>query len=118
MAVRIRDGHLVHFNLKDYNYIEYGYAVTTIKTQGATCKKAIMIHTADDNVKSEAFYTAATRASHELRVFTPDKARLMQASSKEQEKTSTLEFTGEGKIEAIVKEEKKKEKKVPHMMRG
>jgi conjugative relaxase-like TrwC/TraI family protein len=108
IEVKLRDGKVVHFNLKNYNYLEHAYAVTTIKTQGATCKKAIMVHTADDNVKTENFYTAATRASHELRIFTPDKARLMSAVSKEQEKTSTMEF--KGRIEEIVREEKQKSK--------
>jgi conjugative relaxase-like TrwC/TraI family protein len=105
MEVRLRSGTLVHFNLKDYNHLEYAYAVTTVKTQGATCKKAIMIHTADDNIKSESFYTAATRATHELRIFTPDAGKLKRSISKEQEKTSTLEFID--RAEEILREEKK-----------
>jgi conjugative relaxase-like TrwC/TraI family protein len=106
IEVKLRNGKTIHFNLKDYNNLEYAYAVTTHKTQGATCKKAIMIHTADDNVKSEAFYVAATRATHNLKVYTPDMEKLRRCVSREQEKTSTLEF--KDRVGEILKEEKKK----------
>jgi ATP-dependent exoDNAse (exonuclease V) alpha subunit len=107
MEVKLRNGKLIHFNLKDYNDIEYAYAVTTIKTQGATCKTAIMIHTAEDNVKTESFYTAATRASHNLKIFTPDIERLKKSVTREQEKTSTLEFRD--RVQDILKDESKKQ---------
>jgi conjugative relaxase-like TrwC/TraI family protein len=108
IAVKLRDGKQIHFNLKDYNHLEYAYAVTTIKTQGATCQKAIMIHTADDNVKTENFYTAATRATHSMKIYTPDIEKLKRCVSREQEKTSTLEF--KDRVQEILKEEKQKPK--------
>jgi conjugative relaxase-like TrwC/TraI family protein len=110
MEVKLRRGKVIHFNLREYNHLKYAYAVTTHKTQGATCKKAIMIHTAEDNVKSESFYVAATRATHEIKVFTPDKARLMGAVSKEQEKTSTISKEFVGNVQKIVRAEKQKQK--------
>ncbi|MDR2105596.1 MAG: relaxase domain-containing protein [Deferribacteraceae bacterium] len=108
MAVRLRDGRLINFNLKDYNHLEYAYAVTSIKTQGATCKTAIMVHTAEDNVKTESFYTAATRASHDLKIFTPDKARLKSAVLREQEKTSTISAEFYDNTSKIITAEKAK----------
>jgi conjugative relaxase-like TrwC/TraI family protein len=107
IGVKLRNGKHIKFNLNKYNNLEYAYAVTTHKTQGATCKKAIMIHTADDNVKTESFYTAATRATHNLKVYTPDIEKLKRCVSREQEKTSTLEFGD--RVRDILRDEARKQ---------
>jgi len=50
----------VKFNIKDYNYLDHGYAITTIKSQGQTAKN-IITYMEFKNQNFNSFYVAATR---------------------------------------------------------
>ncbi|MDR2884123.1 MAG: relaxase domain-containing protein [Deferribacteraceae bacterium] len=74
------------FNIKDYPYIDYAYAQTITKSQGATYDKAVLV---GSNITTEAFYTAASRCKSEFKIITSDLDRLTASIHREQEKTST-----------------------------
>ena len=75
----------VNFNLKDYNYIDYGYAITTMKSQGQTAKNVIAYMQANHQ-NFNSFYVAATRAEESLKIFTDDKGKLKSFVEIEQTK--------------------------------
>ncbi|MDR0453342.1 MAG: relaxase domain-containing protein [Deferribacteraceae bacterium] len=90
--VNLKDNKQVTFNINDYAHIDYGYALTLYKSQGQTCRKSILVHSPGESLNSEAFYVAATRATHEFTILTPDKESLRKGTEKAQDKTSTREW--------------------------
>jgi ATP-dependent exoDNAse (exonuclease V) alpha subunit len=91
ITIQLKD-RKVTFNTNRYSNLDYGYALTLHKAQGQTCEKAIFVHSAGDNVSTESFYVAATRATHNVKVLTPNKDALFNSVCKAQDKTSTREF--------------------------
>ena len=76
----------VSFNIKnDYNYIDYGYAITTMKSQGQTAKNVIA-YMKGEHQNFNSFYVAATRAEESLKIFTDDKKKLSDFIEVEQVK--------------------------------
>ena len=75
----------VSFNLKDYNYLDYGYAITTMKSQGQTAKNVIAYMKADHQ-NFNSFYVATTRTEESLKIFTDDKKTLKNFIEIEQTK--------------------------------
>ena len=113
--VNLKDNKKVVFNIADYAHIDYGYALTLYKSQGQTCRKAILVHSPNEKLNSEAFYVAATRATHEFTVLTPDKERLRKGVEKAQDKTSTREWGENGAKDAMEYARMEREK-VPSAM--
>jgi len=75
----------ISFNVKDYNYIDYGYAITTMKSQGQTAKNVIAYMKAD-NQNFNSFYVATTRAEEKIKIFTDNKKSLKEFTQVEQVK--------------------------------
>jgi Ti-type conjugative transfer relaxase TraA len=59
MAVRTDDGRSVHFDLKDYNKIDHGYAATIHKAQGMTVDSAHVLAT--PGMDAHSSYIALSR---------------------------------------------------------
>jgi Ti-type conjugative transfer relaxase TraA len=59
MAVRTDDGRSVHFDLKDYNKIDHGYAATIHKAQGMTVDRAYVLAT--PGMDAHSSYVALSR---------------------------------------------------------
>lgn len=84
------------FNVKQYNNIDHGYAVTTEKSQGATVESAIQFANVKDDGKGaresyNAVNVAVTRATHEAHVMTTSEKGLGIAAERVREKTTTVE---------------------------
>jgi len=80
------------FNLQNYNYIDYGYAITDYKSQGQTSNKVIAL--ADSTQSSlNSLYVQATRAKFDFKIYTDDKEELRENVQIAQKKTSTLDYT-------------------------
>ncbi|HIP14681.1 MAG TPA: conjugative relaxase [Sulfurimonas autotrophica] len=75
----------VKFNIKEYNYLDHGYAITTMKSQGQTAKNVIAYMEAK-NQNFNSFYVAATRAEESLKIFTDNKEQLKEFTQIEQVK--------------------------------
>jgi ATP-dependent exoDNAse (exonuclease V) alpha subunit len=80
------------FNIKDYNYLDYGYAVTVHKSQGMTVNKVIFDVSAERTHFNEV-YTALTRGKVEYSVYTNNKGVFYERMKHEQEKLSTIELS-------------------------
>ncbi|MEM1986713.1 MAG: hypothetical protein QXQ24_08255, partial [Nitrososphaeria archaeon] len=83
------DGKEKTFNLKEYNYIDHGYASTVHKSQGMTTKKIIYLTSEKTNYNE--MYTALTRGKEEYSIYTSDKKEMYSNMQREQKKTSSLE---------------------------
>ncbi|MDF1554451.1 MAG: AAA family ATPase, partial [Deferrisomatales bacterium] len=75
-----------------YDTLTHAYAVTEYKSQGATTSAVIWYaDTRRGRIHRNSFYVAATRARHDILVFTDDKERLRRLVRRPQEKSSTLD---------------------------
>lgn len=82
---------IIEINLKEYNYLDYGYAVTDIKSQGQTAQKVAILADAK-MANSNAFYVQITRAQRSVIVFTDDLVKFKSNVEKTQHKTSTIDY--------------------------
>ena len=88
------DNKEVNFNLKQYNYIDYGYAITDFKAQGQTAKNvAIVANSKMANIKS--FYVQITRAKSKVKIITDNLKKLEENVTREVSKTTTLDYVTE-----------------------
>lgn len=80
----------VKFNInKNYNYLDYGYAITDVKSQGATADNVIIVANAK-MAKLQSFYTQVTRAKYGVKIITDNLIELKQNVVKKEVKTTTL----------------------------
>jgi UDP-N-acetylglucosamine transferase subunit ALG13 len=97
-SVILNNEKSVEFNMKDinanssYNYIDYAYAVTVHKSQGATTDHTLYFHDSK-NAKPSAnsLYVAFTRSRNNTMIFTQSTKLLKKHSEKWIKKSSTLD---------------------------
>jgi len=88
------DNKEVSFNIKQYNYLDYGYAITDFKAQGQTAKNvAIVANSKMANIKS--FYVQITRAKSKVKIITDNLKKLEENVTREVSKTTTLDYVAE-----------------------
>jgi conjugative relaxase-like TrwC/TraI family protein len=78
-------------NIKEYNYVDHSYAVTTHKSQGMTVNKVISDVSSQKTNYNEV-YTAVTRGKVDYAVYTDSKEKFYDKMQIEQAKTSTLDM--------------------------
>jgi hypothetical protein len=80
-----------NINLNEYDYIDYGYAITDYKAQGVTADNVAVL--ADSYLASyNSFYTQLTRAKYSIKIYTDDVERLFENIQSFVDKKTTLEF--------------------------
>lgn len=90
-----------------FHFVDYGYAITDYKSQGATTKNVIIF--ADAQMASmNAFYTQVTRAKENITIYTENKEALLANLNKDARQKSTLDYTMQGE-EIVEKYQIKKE---------
>ncbi len=79
-------------NFKEYNYFNYGYAMTIHKSQGQTVDKVIF--SADKNINSNLFYVGVSRGKEEVSIYInpAEKEKFIERIEKNQVKTDILEI--------------------------
>ena len=83
-------GKTVSFNLKQYNYLDHGYAITDYKAQGATADNVVII--ADSKMAHiKSFYTQVTRAKYKVKVITDNIEQLKENVTRNPTKSTTLD---------------------------
>jgi conjugative relaxase-like TrwC/TraI family protein len=81
---------IVKFNInKNYNYLDYGYCITDVKSQGATANNVIIVANSK-MAKLQSFYTQVTRAKYGVKIITDNLTELKQNVVKREVKTTTL----------------------------
>ena len=101
-------------DIKEMNYLDYGYAITDYKSQGATTKNVTIC--ADTQMASlNSFYTQVTRAKDNITVYTDNKEALLANLKKDARQHSTLEYTMRGKE---IEEKNKIKEEISKAIRG
>ena len=102
-TLKMESGEIRRFSFtKQYNYLDYGYAVTTYKSQGMNAKNAYYHADTSKGVNYNQAYVGITRGKQKLRVFTDDKEAFKEQFKREQKKAFTMdhaEKTETGKAE-------------------
>lgn len=84
------NGDTVSFRPENYNYLDYGYAITVHKAQGQTCDTVQYITDSGDRmINAESFYVAMTRATDDIHVYT-DSADKLAERAEEHENSHSL----------------------------
>jgi hypothetical protein len=89
-----QDGREIDATVERLRHIDYGYASTSHSSQGATVDRVIVnIDTARsaELVNRKQFYVSISRARHNISVYTDDRNRLDQVTSRSREKSMALE---------------------------
>ncbi|MDX9737684.1 MAG: MobF family relaxase [Azonexus sp.] len=92
-------GKTTTLDLRQTKHWDYAYASTIHASQGKTVD-ATAFHIRGQSgavFGNRAWYVGATRARHELRIYTDDKDAALKAVGREQHKTSALEAIGQGR---------------------
>ncbi len=95
IAVRLETGRRVAWNLKEYNYLDHAYAMTSHSSQGMTVDRVLIhVDTTDSRVRGLVVktlsYVATSRARYDAQVFTDDAGQLGRALSRESLKETAL----------------------------
>jgi len=90
------------FNINDMPYLDHGYAITDVKSQGSTYEN-VMIMAKAEMASFHSFYTQITRAKKGIELFTDNKELLETNVLKESTFKTTLDYT--------IKEKKKEPSK-------
>jgi len=90
-----KNARCVRFNLSEMKHLDYGYAVTSFSSQGATVEKVLVnVSTQDSRVQKlidQRFaYVAVSRAESDAQIYTDNAERLAQALGQRQDKTQAL----------------------------
>lgn len=93
LIVKTEDDRKLKIYLDKYNTIDYGYAMTTYKSQGQTYNNVVI--EAETNYKSlndmRSQYVEITRARDDVKIYTDDKEELKELSEIKTEKSDTLD---------------------------
>jgi conjugative relaxase-like TrwC/TraI family protein len=97
----------VVINRKTYNYLDYGYAITDIKSQGQTSEKVLAV--ADSSMSNlNSFYVQITRAKNSVKIFTDSLQKFKENTMQHTIKSSTLDYN---QNQEELEKEQEKEKK-------
>jgi len=94
LTVRLEDGRDVNLDLGRYSALDYGYAVTTYKSQGQTFNKVVVeADTAAAALQDQRnTYVQITRARDSVKIITDDKAELRELAGVLNHKADTLDL--------------------------
>lgn len=87
----------IKFNIRNYSYMDHGYAVTAHKSQGLDSQNVIYVtDTAKKQLNTtQSFYVAISRAQNNATIITNNISVLQDQVKRPQQKTSTLDFSPE-----------------------
>jgi conjugative relaxase-like TrwC/TraI family protein len=82
---------------KDYGHLTYGYVVTSHASQGKTVDRVLIGQSSDSAraASKEQFYVSVSRGRERATVYTDDKAALLDAVSRSDERLSATELVAE-----------------------
>ena len=87
VGVKLDSGREVSFNLKENRHLDYGYAVTSHSSQGATADRVLVnVDTEEAHanlINSRLAYVAVSRARYDAQIYTNDAGNLGKALSRE-----------------------------------
>ena len=85
---------------KDFGHLQHGYCITSYASQGKTVDRVFVGQSSQSSPASSAeqFYVSASRAKEQVILYTDDKAALMEAVQRSDERISATEFVNMRKV--------------------
>lgn len=95
ISVRLDNNRRVAWNLKEFNHLDYAYAMTSHSSQGMTVDRVLIhVDTGDSRVRGlvdkTLSYVATSRARNDAQIFTDNAAELSRALSRHNVKETAL----------------------------
>jgi ATP-dependent exoDNAse (exonuclease V) alpha subunit len=95
LQVRLDSGQDVQFNIREHPPVDYGYAVTSHSSQGATADR-VLVHVDteqahDQLVNSRLAYVSISRGRYDAQIYTNDAQKLGEGLSRDVSKRSAME---------------------------
>jgi ATP-dependent exoDNAse (exonuclease V) alpha subunit len=95
LQVRLDSGQDVQFNIREHPHVDYGYAVTSHSSQGATADR-VLVHVDteqahDQLVNSRLAYVSVSRGRYDAQIYTNDAQKLGDELSRDVSKHSAME---------------------------
>ena len=94
ITTELQNGKSYSFNINEYNYIDYAYAITDIKSQGVSANSVLVLANSRMSSKN-SFYVQVTRAKEKIEVVTDNQELLQERIKNPNNKESTLNYQGE-----------------------
>jgi conjugative relaxase-like TrwC/TraI family protein len=95
LQVRLDSGQDVEFNIRDHPHVDYGYAVTSHSSQGATADRVLVHvdteHACDELINSRLAYVSVSRGRFDAQIYTNNAGKLAEELSRDVSKQSALE---------------------------
>ena len=90
-----RSGQDVQFNIREHPYVDYGYAVTSHSSQGATADR-VLVHVDTEQAREELInsrlaYVSVSRGRYDAQIYTNDAQKLGEDLSRDVSKQSAIE---------------------------
>lgn len=95
--IRLGNGWTV---AKDYGHLVYGYVVTSHASQGKTVDRVLIGQSSDSLPASsrEQFYVSVSRGRERATIYTDDKAALLEAVNRSEDRVSATELAQAGRL--------------------
>jgi ATP-dependent exoDNAse (exonuclease V) alpha subunit len=95
LQVRLDSGHQVQVNLREHPHLDYGYAVTSHSSQGATADR-VLVHVDTEQaheqlINSRLAYVSVSRGRYDAQIYTNDAEKLVAGLSRDVSKQSAME---------------------------
>ena len=95
VRVRLESGRTVAFKVDEHPHLDYGYAVTSHSSQGQTADR-VLVHVDTERagemlVNRRLAYVAISHGRYEARIYTNDKAHLVDTLTREVSHRSAIE---------------------------
>lgn len=93
-AIKLEGGKVIG---KDYLHLTHGYAETSHSSQSKTCRD-VYISVGDmsyGGASKEQLYVSASRGTHSVKIYTPDKGEFLKAVTKTEERITAREIADE-----------------------
>jgi hypothetical protein len=95
LRVRLDSGQDVQFHIREHPHLDYGYAVTSHSSQGATADR-VLVHVDSEQaceqlINSRLAYVSVSRGRYDAQVYTNDAEKLGEELSRDVSKQSALE---------------------------
>ncbi len=89
---------------KDFGHLAYGYVATSHASQGKTVDRVLIGQSAESFPASsrEQFYVSASRARESATIYTSDKAALLEAVSRSDDRLAATEFVNKRERVAVL----------------
>ena len=109
LSIKMDNGKKLNINpLTEYNYLSYGYTLTSYKSQGQTAKQVIYHADAQKGTTFNQVYVGIMRGRENIKLYCDNIELLKDMTMNEQVKASTLDYE-EAMLYALQKIDKKLE---------